>query len=115
MLDDTILSALQEALETQEETGLTVTQEGPEEVHLEGELNLRELAAAIAPMIDLRAPQVLSALREALEGPDGLRLELEAGEDSDNSVDIDDLVNLRQLAEAMAAILAPDAGDDEEE
>ena len=114
MLDDTILGALQEALAAQEENGLTITPEGPEEMQLEGELNLRELAAAIAPAIDARMPQVLAALREGLEGPDGLALELEDTEE-DGVVEIDDHVDLRQLAETMAGILAPEAGGDEEE
>ena len=111
MLDDTILSALQDALDAQEETGLTVTPEGAEEVHLEGHLDLRELAAAIAPAIDARVSQVLAALREGLEGPEGLALELEPSDRSDDVVEIDDHVDLRQLAETMAGILTPDEDD----
>jgi hypothetical protein len=110
MLDDTILGALQEALAAQEENGLTITPEGPEEMQLEGQLNLRELAAAIAPAIDVRVAQVLAALREGLEGPEGLGLELEDTED-DDTVEIDDHVDLRQLAETMAGILTPDEDD----
>lgn len=110
MLDDIILGALQEALAAQEENGLTITPEGPEEMQLEGQLNLRELAAAIAPAIDARVAQVLAALGEGLEGPEGLGLELEeAGED--DTVEIDDHVDLRQLAETMAGILTPDEDD----
>ena len=108
MLDDTILSALQDALDAQEETGLTVTPEGTEEVHLEGQLNLRELAGVIAPAIDARVSQVLAALRDALEGPEGLALELEPSDEADDAVEIDDPVDLRQLAETMARILTPD-------
>jgi hypothetical protein len=36
MLDDTILSALQDTLDSQEETGLTVTEEDAEEVTCKG-------------------------------------------------------------------------------
>ena len=111
MLDDSILSVLQDALDAQEETGLTVTHEGAEEVHLEGHLNLRELAAVIAPAIDAQVSQVLNAVREGLEGPEGLALELEPSDESDDAVEIDDHVDLRQLAETMAGILTPDEDD----
>ncbi len=114
MLDDTILGALQEALAAQEESGLTITPEGPDEMQLEGQLNLRELAAAIAPAIDARVSEVLAALRASLEGPEGLALELEETDDED-TVEIDDHVDLRQLAETMAGILAPDQEDFEDE
>ena len=111
MLDDTILSALQDALASQEEAGLTVTHEGAEEVYLEGQLNLMELASVIAPAIDARVSDVVDALREGLEGPEGLGLELEPSDDSDDTVEIEDHVDLRQLAETMAEILTPDEGD----
>jgi hypothetical protein len=111
MLDDTILGALQEALASQEETGLTITREGAEEVHLEGQLNLMEVAAVIAPAIDARVSDVVDALREGLEGPEGLGLELEPSDDSDDILAIDDHVDLRQLAETMAEVLTPDIGD----
>ncbi len=114
MLDDTILGALQEALAAQEESGLTITPEGPDEMQLEGQLNLRELAATIAPAIDARVSEVLAALRASLEGPEGLALELEETDDAD-TVEIDDHVDLRQLAETMAGILAPDEEDFEDE
>jgi len=115
MLDDTIFGALQEALAAQEENGPTITPEGPEEMLLEGQLNLRELAASIAPAIDAQEHEVLAALREGLESPEGLGLELEDTAEDDDTVEIDDPVDLRRLAETRAGILAPDEGDHEDE
>ena len=58
--------------------------------------------------------EVLAALQVGLESPEGLGLELEETE-SDDVVEIDDRVDLRQLAETMAGILTPDEDDHEDE
>jgi hypothetical protein len=39
--------------------------------------------------MDAHVPQVLDALREGSEGPEGLRLEPEPSEESDDAVEID--------------------------